>query len=150
MNEAQIKELVAQLLSEKSAELTQQFSDKLAAKDEEIQSLKSELANASETAQQFSNSVAESAFTGRVNGLVAAGIPAAVVHAVADIARNLRGTEQKLSNGSTVDTAEALFKALELMPGEARVNYEQVGQSLSDTSESDPYADIVNRFNSAK
>lgn len=113
----------------------QEFSTALAAKDQAITDLTAKLEAATAklettatTAQQFSNSVMEQAFQARVNGLVAQGIPAAVVQATAEVARGLRGTVQKLSNGTEVDAAEALFQALEKTPGELRVSYDQVGQ----------------------
>ena len=75
MNEAQIKAL----LDEHAAGLKQEFSTQLAAKDEKIQSLEVKLTETAEQAQKFSTYQATSAFDARINGLVAAGIPAAMV-----------------------------------------------------------------------
>jgi hypothetical protein len=146
----EIEALVAAQLSAQSQAFEQKLSDAVSAKDGEIAVLNEKLAAqekatmaAAGMAQQFSNSLVESAFTARCHGLVATGIPPAVVDAVADVARGLRGTTQKLSDGAEVDTAEALFRALEKMPGANRVDFAQVGQQVLSDSDPNPYADII-------
>lgn len=143
MTEDQIKALVTSAVGA----VEQKFTDGMAAKDAQIADLQAKLTATQTQAQQFSNSLVENAFENRVANLVAAGIPAVTVHAVAGIAREMRGTVQKFSDGSELDTAEALFRALETLPGDARVNYEQSGQQFSDSASAatgaDSYAGIL-------
>jgi len=143
-DEAKLSALVNQAVEKAKVELTQQFSEQIAAKEEVISDLSAKLSETRNQTEQYSNAIAETNFTNRVNGLVAAGIPAVTVQAVAEIARNLRGSVQKLSNGAEVDAAEALFAALETLPHGNRVEFEQIGQQLTDSASVDnQYSDII-------
>ena len=143
-DEAKLSALVNQAVEKAKVELTQQFSEQLAAKEEVISDLSTKLNETRTQTEQYSNTLAQSNLANRVNCLVAAGIPAVTVHAVADIARNLRGSVQKLSNGAEVDAADALFAALETLPHANRVEFEQIGQQLTDSASVDnQYSDII-------
>lgn len=143
-DEAKLSALVNQAVEKAKVELTQQFSEQIAAKEEVISDLSAKLSETRNQTEQYSNAIAETNFTNRLNGLVAAGIPAVTVQAVAEIARNLRGSVQKLSNGAEVDAAEALFAALETLPHANRVEFEQIGQQLTDSASVDnQYSDII-------
>jgi len=139
---AMTKEEIEQFFSEKTAGVVTELN----AANTKITALETQLAATAQTAEQFSNSMVEAAFNTRVNGLVMAGIPASTVHAVAALARSVRGQVQKLSDGSEVDMAESMFRSLETLPGSSRVSYEQVGQQLSNEAAmtgADPYAEII-------
>lgn len=143
-DEAKLNALVGQAVEKATVELKQHFSEQLAAKDETISALGAQLNETRTQTEQYSNAIAETNFANRVNGLVAAGIPAVTVHAVAELARNLRGSVQKLSNGAELDGAEALFRALETLPHANRVEFEQIGQQLTDNaSDENLYSDIL-------
>lgn len=147
MDQAQISAMI----SEAVAAVEQKFSTEVASLKAENDGLKHQLVETKTQAQNYSNTVAESNFNTRINNAVEAGIPAVTVRAFADIARKFQGQTQKFStNGQEqeLDVAEAIFRALDTLPGENRVAYSQVGQQFTDNAGADQelssgYGDIL-------
>lgn len=113
------------------AEKEQKFSEQMAAKEAEIKALKDELGQTKTSAEMYSNSLVDQAFETQRRSLINQGVPAVVVNKVAEVAKLLRGQEQKFSNGETKGLDVALFEALAATPGHLRVSFEQEGQQFS-------------------